>query len=387
MTTPRTPSSISVHTLNDRMERPDRLFRGYCTDYRYVNINHWEYSQGMFSDRWTNHDLALNTFPIGDSIGHATDAIWKVKVVSGCRYHTPADYARTLVWIKPTIGLDGAIPIELHHSDVLPSLLPGSVITIQVSLVPSYVHYVKTDDPEDMPYARREPVRVLNEEESFKTDKVNVVHVAGGIHCVERIPATDLEGEKCFVWLSTRFGPLCVIHPLDQVPESERVFIQENNFVIVQGVLTADCAVDEYANGALHDDSSYLTLLKDSLMTGRMFRFFRAMDPHCELLVGSETTCVPNNVDDRRQDILDKLTRWFSHGELSTCCRTDIARHEIVSALLHRTPNGKPDAQIAFELGDHSRIMRIVIDRSPVTLKAFFNTRRVRKNSARAGGC
>ncbi|MBO7174115.1 MAG: hypothetical protein J6V64_07330 [Burkholderiaceae bacterium] len=311
------PSKLTVHDINERMEKPNLIFHGYCTDYRYGNFNHWEYSEAMFSDAWDKNDNPLNGRLAGHSIGHASDSIWQVRVTTQPKYHTLNDYAQTRVWVEPTNPINQPIPMELHHSDVLPSLLYGDIITAQVVLIPTLVRYVETKDPENMPYYRLEPIRVLNEEDPFKVKNHHVVHLSGGIHHVDWLPSTELEGEKVCVWMGTRFGDLCVIHPIDQIPEEDRAKIKERNFIVVQGVLTADCAIDDYQEGARHDAISYLSLLRDSLETARMFRFVRSMDPLCELEVSGETVVEFNNEEDHRQEIIEKLAQWFSHGEFA----------------------------------------------------------------------
>ena len=359
------PTKLSVQTINERMEKPDLIFKGYCTDYRYGDFNLWEYSEAMFSDAWDKNDNPLNSRLAGSSVGHATDSIWQVRVASAPAFHSVKDYAQTLVWVEPLDGINRAIPMELHHSDVLPSLLPGEVITVQVSLVPTLVKYVQTEDPEDMPYYQLEPVRVLNQEDPFKIEKHHVLHLAGGIHHVDRFPATAVEGEKICIWMGTRFGHLCVIHPLDQIPEAERAKIKERNFIVVQGILTADCAIDDYQQGARHDVKSYLSLLKDSLITKRLFRFIRAMDPLCELEVDKEITFEFDNEEDHRPEIIEKLGQWFSHGDFAYGgfgrLKFGTPKKPIDACLFHRNPNGKEEVIIRFELNEDNRINRIRI--------------------------
>ena len=372
MTKQSLPFKVSEQALNDRMGNPDLVFHGYCTDYRYGCFNGWEYSEAIFSNTWDKNNNPLNSRMVGSCYGHASNSFWKVRVVSGCAYTRPEDYARTHVWVEPVNKSNRAIPIELHHSDVLPSVLKDDVLTIQVSLLPKKATYIKTEDPEYLPFCSPDPICVLNEEEPFNADAHRVVHLLGGIRHVDRIPATDDQGPKVIVWIETRFGPLCVIHNEDFVEAKQRKLIRIGNNVVVSGYLMADCAVDAYQEGARYNHANLLTLLKNSLATGRLFRLFRAMTHDCEMTVKEVLLEWEDDNEDHRQRILDLLADWFSHGTLSMAglipAHANPHKDTFGIGFVHRTPNDKADAFLYLTVQDQ-RITGVHVTKKPDIVK------------------
>ena len=69
--------------INEKLEKPDLIFKGYCTDYRYYNFNFWEYSEAMFADKWDANNNPLRNVPAGHAIGHASDSIMELTITSG----------------------------------------------------------------------------------------------------------------------------------------------------------------------------------------------------------------------------------------------------------------------------------------------------------------
>lgn len=362
------PALLSADVLNAKMEKPDLVFHGYCCDYRYGNFNDWEYSQTMFTDAWDKNDRPLNARQVGDCVGHASDSFWDVRVCSQPNYHSVKDYAKTIVWMEPWSGFNRAVPIELHHSDVLPSLLPGEELTIQVSMLPTTVKYHQNKTPEKKAYEVK-PIEVVNEQDPFSVKNANLVHLVGGIHEVERMPTTDFEGEKIRVLISTRFGMLYVVHALDDVPKEEREHIRKRNFLEVTGYLMADCAVADYQTGAQFDEINTLKLLRDGLLTGRLFRFYRAMMPKCRIELQNEGIVFFENQEDHRPEILEKLALWFGNGRLYQWKSPKDGRSISSPSLLYVTPNEVPLAEIYFRQDSDGRIHQIVINPIPKDTK------------------
>ena len=363
------PINLSKAEINEKLEKPDLIFKGYCTDYRYYNFNFWEYSEAMFADKWDANNNPLRNVPAGHAIGHASDSIMELTITSAPQHASLNDYSQTLVWAKNTLGYSRSVPIELHHSDVLPSLLEGEAIKAQVVLMADKVQYIITTDPEYLPHMPPDPIYVYREDEELTTDNANRVHLVGGIRHIDHIPATDIEDAKVCVWVWTHFGPLCIVHPLNDVPVEERDAMIVGHCIGVTGKLVGDCAIDDYQEGARYDRTNFLRLLRDSLMTGRLFRMFRSLENQCDLTMGFDVVRTFKNKEDHREELLSILSKLFGNGTLEYGHITAFASGNLFESttpcLIHKTPNNRIDALIRLPYGTKTKIGRIDVETKP----------------------
>ncbi len=352
-----TVTRISKPTLTDadaRFAHPDATIRGYAKEYDYVREGLWEYSRVRPESQ---DEVFLNHT---QSVGHASDTVWTVRIAAAPHYGATASTLRTPVWMSPLESDVRCVPVELHHADVLPSLLSDDVITMQVTLLADTVEYIENDEEVAMAWQAPAPIRPLREIDRLDARTAGHVQVLGLVRDVQLLESSGMTGPTCRVEILTRMGALSVVHLWDELSCEQQERVRIGNTIDVTGLLVGDVALEPYLDGPLLDRVHLLRLIKDGLTTRRPMRTGAHMAP-CVVLHGAGFPSDAQPIDARRA--LGELARLFGNGALhyahlthdETGCRLPAS----IPGLLHATPNGKIDAALCICLDDERRIARI----------------------------
>lgn len=337
-----------------RFAKPDLTIRGYVKEYDYVLDGLWEYSRvrpESQEERFLEHT---------HSVGHASDTVWTVRVASAPHYGATASALRTPVWISPLESGSRCLPVELHHTDVLPSLLTDDVIAMQVTLLADTACY-RESDAEETVWQAPAPIRPLREIDTLRAQTAGHVHVLGVVRDVQLLPAGNTIGTTCCVELLTRLGALTVVHLWDELTAEQQDLVCIGNTLEVTGRLVGDVAIDAYQDGARYDRVSLLRLLKDALSSRRPLRAAACMTERVRVFGAGWPSSDPAQ---RRDRVLADLARLFGNGSLHYAHLThegEARLPESTPCLIHATPNGKVDAAVCVSLDDARRIERIAL--------------------------
>lgn len=217
-------------------------------------------------------------------------AIWEARM--GITHLNPddADKLTRKVTLKKTDGTGGAAVVSIVNADVLPSFMTNDIVRLQMIGLPDLIHYYADEDEyaDDQPKYRNGKALLLEEGVVFPNGLLknrnpydphygeddhldDVCHVRGPVKSL-RYGVFELNGEKynlfLFCTIETQFGPLEIVHTIEQVDEKERDNLRVGAIVSFYGTISGDAAIDEYAHGIIRDEEHDLALLRYSMCEG-----------------------------------------------------------------------------------------------------------------------
>ncbi len=184
----------------------------------------------------------------------------------------------------------GLLPVEIINADVLPSLLEGESVKLQLIAFPSSIHYYADEEA----YAAAQPAddfgkKWLIGEGSLFPSGFLANHSPGSsgkasedesdlliaFHAkVTRLfsGAVKLGGETIPSFIicraDTQVGTLDFLHTYDQVAEEERGMLKVGSVISGVCILSGDAVIHEYENGIVLDHDHDLRLLRDCIVRG-----------------------------------------------------------------------------------------------------------------------
>lgn len=188
----------------------------------------------------------------------------------------------------------GMLPIIVINYDVLPSLMEGDLVEMQVAALPFGIKYYANEEeyvaaqPSDengkkwmIADGSLFPVSFMynhnpdcpEAEKDYSTDShiaftATVKGLKKGVFQIG--DHADTPFIRCVV--DTHFGELEFIHTLDQVPEEMRENIRVGSIVSGTCILSADVALHEYENGIVKDHEHNLRALRYTIVKGKAER-------------------------------------------------------------------------------------------------------------------
>lgn len=178
----------------------------------------------------------------------------------------------------------GFVPVTLVNADVLPSFMEDDIIEMQMIAFPEIIEYFENeDDYADSSPSMTDgkkllikeggvfPVGLLKnrnpEDPEFEKNEHldDIVNVRGTVKSFERGKCTFGEDTKYpFVIcnIETDFGPLQIVHTLEQVKEEQHKNMKAGAIVNFYGLLSGDVAIHEYGKGIVRDEEHNLAALR-----------------------------------------------------------------------------------------------------------------------------
>lgn len=212
------------------------------------------------------------------------DCVWNVKVSGMDIDLSEGDRLCKRVAVTRADDEDGLATIYVVNADVIPSYSEGDIVKMQVIALPNIIEYYKDEEEYYKSYEGESPEKTLyledgsilptglldnrnpnsknfNKNENF--DEINTIR--GTVQSVVwgRLEVFDKTFEsfiRCKI--NTQFGPLEVLHTVEQVEESQRKNIKVGATVYFCGRLSGDVAIYEYENGIVLNEEHNLRVLR-----------------------------------------------------------------------------------------------------------------------------
>ena len=276
---------------------------------------------------------------------HGTDthargrAIWEVRL-SGINICRPdADMLERRVCVKKTDGTGLAV-VNLVNADVLPSFLEDDLVKMQMIGFPTEIHYYENEDQyaESMPPMRSGKKFLLDDGGVFPNgflsngqrdvpeserdqnlyDITNIRGTVTGLYLgqFQLEPEGKVYNPYILCTLDTKFGPLEIIHTLDQVDETEQDALHVGAIVNFYGTLSGDCAIDEYENGIVRDFDHALAALRYAFSGGDPERLRSILADDAEYIAeyNQERFCGADEIIKRIMNVKEtNLEKQFAH--------------------------------------------------------------------------
>ncbi len=195
----------------------------------------------------------------------------------------------------------GMLPVDIINADVLPGLLKGDRIKLQVVAPCLSVWYYASED--EYAYAQPDnksgkkwliadgallPLAFLDnhhpsnyekdkeyESDAYVTFKATVKALYHGTFEMEETRENTFI--RCVA--DTQYGELEFHHSIEQVPEEMRQNIKIGSIISGVCILSADAAIEEYENGMVRDFDHDLRLLRYTLVKGQAERVRSILNP------------------------------------------------------------------------------------------------------------
>lgn len=211
-------------------------------------------------------------------------AIWDVRIAAPDLDPDGADRLSRRVAVEKADGSGGTAVINIVNADVLPSIMEGDLIKLQVLAFPELIEYYEDEEAfaAAQPELRNGRKFLLTEGTFFPTGLLknrdpespdygkdehldNIVNVRGTVQSARygRFIVKEEEYTPYIVTtIDTCFGPLEIIHSPLQVDEKLRKNIRVGAIVNMYGLLSGDAAIYEYEHGIIKDEEHNLALLR-----------------------------------------------------------------------------------------------------------------------------
>ncbi len=205
---------------------------------------------------------------------------------------TPEDSSK----LKRTImfnnsgGEGGLLPVEVITADVLPSLMKGDKVKMQVVAMPLEINYYKDEEeyaktlPEDkngkkwavgmgslipLSFLHNHSTDVYEQGMDYESD-CYVTFCATVKKLYHGFFKANGEKHKTFIRcaVDTMYGELEFVHTFEQVPEDQRDNIEVGAIVSGVCIISGDVAIYEYEEGLVRDFEHNLSLLRYTLVEG-----------------------------------------------------------------------------------------------------------------------
>ena len=217
---------------------------------------------------------------------HASgNAVWDVRLREVNIDPDDAGKLTRRVLVEGPDGGGGMAVIDIINADVLPSFMDGDLVRLQLVAFPEYVEYYEDEDSyaDSLPERKYGKKLLLAEGCVFpsglltnrdpdnpdygKDDHMDsLVTIRGTVKSAVygrfRIKEKDEIHPYIVTEIDTQFGPLEIVHTMEQVDEALRKNIHKGAVVNMVGILSGDAAINEYENGIVRDEEHDLALLR-----------------------------------------------------------------------------------------------------------------------------
>lgn len=211
-------------------------------------------------------------------------AIWECRLNSFDINLKDSDKLSRRVMITRLDGSGGMAVVTLVNADVLPSFMEDDVIKMQMIGFPELIQYFADEDA----YAEVQPtmpggqklllsegsvfpsgfMRNRNPEDpNFESDEhlddiTNIRGIVKGFHIGKFAIGEESHDNFIFCDVDTEFGPLQIVHTVEQVEEAQRKNMKAGAIVSFYGLLSGDVAIYEYEKGVVRDAAHDLAALR-----------------------------------------------------------------------------------------------------------------------------
>ena len=259
-------------SLNDLVAKPDDAFRlcslamvggqrvqGYSGDYFRMYLGDTMVVVRTMVDSATGDEelLGMDTHAV-------SDCVWECRVVKDV---TPADAdpmtRRLLITMD---GREDTALVDVLCADVLPEIVPGMLITMNMAAFPLRVVYSETGKG-SVVEATDEAVLL---EGIVKDAKVGESSM--GLEMMTRFARITVE---------TPMGDIELCHPLDAVSEDQKDLVKNGSVVSAYCQLSGDVAIGQYAAGILYNIDQDLTVLSAFFRDGGVQRLRPILRSDC----------------------------------------------------------------------------------------------------------
>lgn len=205
---------------------------------------------------------------------------------------TPKDMIRMkrVLMLQRADGSGGIVPVELITADVLPSLMKGDRVRIQVAALPARIEYYADQEAYEAAQPGNEdgekwlvgegalfPLNFLinHDVDTYEEDKDCssdvYVHFCATVKKLYH-GTFGITEEKLNTFIrciaDTEYGELEFDHTYEQVPEELRENIRVGAVISGVCLVSGDAAIFEYENGMVRDPENDLRLLRYSMTEG-----------------------------------------------------------------------------------------------------------------------
>lgn len=221
--------------------------------------------------------------------------VWTMEVLEPNINPKDALPTEKLMMFRSQADRGGLLPIHLLNADVLPSLLEGDVVQMQMTALPLDIKYYETEEAfvEEQPVAKDGkkwmiadgtffPMQFLHnhrvnkpedEETNYSSDdivlfKATVQEVYLGKFSLG--DHSDYTFIRCIA--ETNHGGIIFAHTIDQVEEKYRNNIKEGAIISGTCVLSGDVGIFEYDHGIVKTAENALRCMRQVLLKGETER-------------------------------------------------------------------------------------------------------------------
>ena len=232
----------------------------------------------------------------------------------------------------------GFVPVTLVNADVLPSFMEDDIIEMQMIAFPEIIEYFENEDD----YADSSPTMMNGkkmliaeggvfpvgllknrnpEDPEFEKNEHldDIVNVRGTVKSFERGECTfgeDTMNPFIICNIDTDFGPLQIVHSIEQVKEDQHKNMKAGATVNFYGLLSGDVAIHEYDKGIIRDEEHNLAALRYTFTGGDPERIRNILCHDCEY-IAQYNKVAPVGTDkiiDRIKKVQEVHTdKYFAH--------------------------------------------------------------------------
>ncbi len=205
---------------------------------------------------------------IGFSFHMRDENRWKL-FVAGTEEFSPPPHDRLSRGLYFTAGGSDRkkIPVMLIKSDVLPSLIPGDEVEMQVAAAALSVSYY----PDEKTWIKKNNLSSMGEMFGLAG---NIIGWADGASIIKGTVKSFTSWENagtggkektvtCRCLVETGYGDIAIYHTQGMVDKEGRPFMKEGACVLAQCIIQGDVAVGSCAKGAEYNEENILRLMRD----------------------------------------------------------------------------------------------------------------------------
>ena len=251
------------------------------------------FGDAQFIERVVYNEEKESLEIVGIDSHAAGNSIWNLKFIG---MHLKMDGDDQMQFRGVFSGADnerGMVPIEVVNADVLPGLVEGDTVELQMIAFPEEIsYYAKIEDyektlPEDdmgKTWGIAEgfvfPSGLLS---NHRADKGSVDNTESDMYVllqstVKKLYVGELEFEegkvngyiRCIV--DTNFGELEIVHTYDELDEESKKNLKEGAVIFGVFSLSGDAAINEYSEGIVKNEEHNLQLLRYTITEGDPIR-------------------------------------------------------------------------------------------------------------------
>ncbi len=271
----------------------------------YINY-HYGDAQYIVRTHVKKDDKAIEVFGLDT---HAdSNSIWKVRLSEISLKEPSDDFLSRRCAVTRETG-EGMTIINIVNADILPSFAPDEIYSLQMIAFPVHIQYFDSQEEYENSVDSEDGIRrktLLGEGSVFPVGfmsnhmvtrdgkRINdkpedpeiddYVAVKGTVKKLYHgILKFDAEEYRAFIRciIDTEYGELELNHIIDDVDESERSNVKVGAVVCATCVLSADAAINEYADGLVRNEENALKLMRYTWMGGDPERLRYVLRENC----------------------------------------------------------------------------------------------------------